>query len=97
MSSTGVLAEPGEGTMTTFGNLFFWEMLGLLTLLAVMALIVGWWVYAIVAVAVGGCFAFAGPFVLGRRCRVRRGARSFAVAVRSMARWASNRAGLPIR
>jgi hypothetical protein len=69
MSSTGVLAEPGEGTMTTFGNLFFWGMLAFLALLAVMALIVGWWVYAIVAVVVGGCFAFAGPFVLGRRWR----------------------------
>jgi hypothetical protein len=55
--------------MTTFGNLFFWGMLGFLALLAVMALIIGWWVYAIVAVAVGGCLVFAGPFVLGRKWR----------------------------
>lgn len=55
--------------MTTFGNIFFWGTLGFLVLLAVMAVIVGWWVYAIVAVVVGACLVFTGPWVLGRKWR----------------------------
>jgi hypothetical protein len=55
--------------MTACGNLYFWGVFTLVAMMAVMALIVGWWVYALVAVIVGGCFAFAGPFVLGRRWR----------------------------
>ncbi|MEA2511836.1 MAG: hypothetical protein QOF33_3984 [Thermomicrobiales bacterium] len=55
--------------MTTCGNLFFWGILGLLGMMAVVTLIAGWWFYTIVAVILGGGFAFAGPFVLGRRWR----------------------------
>jgi hypothetical protein len=61
--------SPGEATMTTYGNLFFWGVLGLVGMIAVLALVVGWWFYTIVAVVAGGCFAFAGPFVIGRRWR----------------------------
>lgn len=55
--------------MTTYGNLLFWGVLGLTVMMAVLALISGWWYYAVVAVVVAGCFGFAGPFVLGRRWR----------------------------
>jgi hypothetical protein len=57
--------------MTTYGNLFFWGVLGVMGMMAVLSLIAGWWFYALVAVALAGCFAFAGPFVLGRRWRPR--------------------------
>ena len=50
--------------MTTYGNLFFWRILALVALMAVMALIMEWWIYALVAALVGGCFAATGPFVL---------------------------------
>jgi hypothetical protein len=55
--------------MTTYGNLFFWGILALVALMAVMALIMEWWIYALIAVLVGGCFAATGPFILGRRWR----------------------------
>lgn len=55
--------------MTTYGNLFFWTVFGLIGLLAVLALVAGWWAYAAAAIVLGACFGFAGPFVLGRRWR----------------------------
>ncbi|HEY7033267.1 MAG TPA: hypothetical protein VH482_18145 [Thermomicrobiales bacterium] len=55
--------------MTTYGNVFFWGILGLMGMMAVTSLIAGWWFYALVAVVLAGCFAFAGPFVLGRKWR----------------------------
>jgi uncharacterized protein (DUF58 family) len=55
--------------MTTYGNLFFWTILGLLAMMAVLSLIAGWWFYSLVAVVLAGFFSFAAPFVLGRRWR----------------------------
>jgi hypothetical protein len=55
--------------MTTSGNVLFWGILGLIGMMAVLSLIAGWWFYALVAVALAGCFALTGPFVLGRKWR----------------------------
>ena len=52
--------------MTTIANVFYWGIIGILALLAVLALTAGWWTYTLAAVVLGGCFAFAGHIALGR-------------------------------
>jgi hypothetical protein len=53
--------------MTTVANLFFWGTLGLVGMLAVVALLAGLWFYALVAFVIGAGFAFTRPFILGKR------------------------------
>jgi hypothetical protein len=55
--------------MTTPANFFYWGILGIVGMLAVIALIAGFWFYALGMMVVGAGFAFTGPFVLGKRWR----------------------------
>lgn len=55
--------------MTTWGRIIYAVGLGAAALLTLAALLLGWWIYALVAVVCGALFAYAAPFVLGRRWR----------------------------
>jgi hypothetical protein len=48
---------------------FFYGMIGLFLLLAVMAGFAGWWVYSLVSLVLGAAFVYSAPFVLGKGWR----------------------------
>lgn len=55
--------------MSTAGNLFYWGTLGVLGMMAVVALIAGFWFYTLIAIVLAAAFGYTGPFVLGKRWR----------------------------
>ena len=59
----------GATAMTTLGHLLFWSVLGAFGVVALLALMLGWWLTVLLAAVFAAAFAATGPFVLGRRWR----------------------------
>jgi hypothetical protein len=57
------------GSMGRWASAFFYGMIGLFVLLAVIALIAGWWIYSIFSVVLAIGFVISAPFVLGKGWR----------------------------
>lgn len=48
---------------------FFYGMIGVFVLLAVVAGYAGWWIYSVISLLFGVAFVCSAPFVLGRGWR----------------------------
>ena len=51
--------------MTAVTGTIYWIGIGAAALVVLFALLMGWWIAALLSAVFGGLFAFAGKFVLG--------------------------------
>lgn len=52
--------------MGTTARVTYFTLIGVCALLGILALVSGWWVYTVFAIAFGAIFAWTAPFVLGK-------------------------------